>query len=471
MFKIKDVKLNSYISKDGETYVEVETEDRRKNYPIHSRELEMKIKKLYLNQTRKMMSDSEYRKGMEYLELKAYDNRLDYNLEIRIAERNGKVYYNLSNDKAVTIVMKDGICKRIRTPKRMFKPSDTFDNQVTPNLEIDINELPKIMGKHFKFQNEEDLKLLILFIVSCFGGLSINIPLLVCWGEKGSGKTTFLRKVKRIIDPEKNDLMTMPKNKSDLQIMLNNSFFVVLDNLSYLSKRDSDLIATTVTGSTAMRRKLYEDTKEIRLDLHCIIGINGISLVTKEADVLDRAVLFQLVRLDDEEIETEKELWESFNTDLPDIVGGCMKTLAIAMADMEEVKLTKKIRMADWMVLAVKVGRVLGWGEKAVEKIIWNNAKKVNEVTLQEDIVATFVIELLDEYDNEYANSVSGLLGDIQQIAKKNNTNLGLLPQSANALSRRLNQVRSNLEMQCGIKYNIRNIGQYREINIWREGE
>ena len=468
--KLKEVNINSYISKDGEIYVELEIANRRETYLMHSRELEIKIKKIYLNQTGKMLSDGEYREEMEYLELEAYDNRLDYNLEIRIAERNGKVYYNLRNDKGVTIVMKDGICKKIKTPKRMFKPSDILDNQVSPNFDIDINRLPKLMGKHFQFQNEEDLKLLILFIVSCFGGLSINIPILVCWGEKGSGKTTFLRKVKRIIDPEKNDLMTMPKNISDLQIMLSNAFFVVLDNLSYLSKKDSDLIATTVTGSTAMKRKLYEDTKEIRLNLHCIIGINGISLVTKEADVLDRAVLFQLNRLDNEEIQTEKELWENFNADLPDIVGGCMKTLAIALADTEEVKLTKKIRMVDWMELAVKIGKVLGWGEKEVEKIIWNNAKKVNEVTLQEDIVATLVIELLDEYDNGYTNSVSGLLGDIQQIAKRNNTNLRLLPQSANALSRRLNQVRSNLEIQCKIKYSIRNKGAYREINIWREG-
>ena len=43
------------------------------------------------------------------------------------------------------------------------------------------------------------------------------------------------------------------------------------------------------------------------------------------------------------------------------------------------------------------------------------------------------------------------------------------LPTQPNVLSRKLNQARTNLEEEYGIKYEIKNSGPNRKITIWKE--
>lgn len=466
---LRTVKVNAFTTKNGEQYGEIIKGDEVMNYPLNSNEFSMVVKSLYLKENNAIMDEKEWSEWKEYLKIEAYNNKLDYDLEIRVAEREEGLYYNLDNDTCTTIFLSEGKCERIWTPERMFKRTKTFKNQIEPDLDADIKQLPTWLRKHFNLKNEDEIILLTLYLVTCLRGLYMKYPMLVCYGEKGASKSTFLRMQKAIVDPENLDLMPMPKTRDDLQIRLHNSYFVTLDNLSYLSKKDSDLLATAISGSTAVRRQLYRDTNEILLNLHSIIAMNGIHVVARESDLLDRVILFHLERIGETQFRSEEKIWAQFNKDLPSILGASLQALAIALNDISEPKLNKTIRMVDWQILATKVGKAIGYDEETIERIIWNNSRKINEVTLEEDVVATCIIKLLSECDDEYVNSVSALLGDIQEIAKELNVNPRLLPQAPNALSRRLNQIKTNLEQQCKIFYEIKKKDDFREIYLWRE--
>lgn len=69
----------------------------------------------------------------------------------------------------------------------------------------------------------------------------------------------------------------------------------------------------------------------------------------------------------------------------------------------------------------------------------------------------------------EYEDSVSNLFNDIIYVAKRNSIHMSLLPKAPNMLSKKLNEVRSNLAENYGLHYDIKNIGHYRQITIWRE--
>ena len=152
-----------------------------------------------------------------------------------------------------------------------------------------------------------------------------------------------------------------------------NGYFVTFDNLSSLSRKISDILAVAVTGGSFSKRALYRNADEIVLDLKAIVAVNGVSLVAKESDLLDRSVILTLKRIAPDKVLTEEELWAEFEKDRPKMLGACFNVLAAALNDMEEVQVRNKIRMADFHVACVKVGRVLGISEEEVSDILWEN--------------------------------------------------------------------------------------------------
>lgn len=466
---IKKNNIAAYRTQDGSIWCEVGNDETSlKSYPCRSKEFEVEVKQRYLKQKKSKMEDALFVDLIQNLEMQAYSTKLDYNLATRVANVGNDVFYYLDEDENIALHtdVEEGWIEIVDTPSRLFKPTPYFKNQVEPNIDVDYLVLPDLISKHFNL-NKKDALLLAIYLVTCLGGLDINIPILMVFGEKGASKSTFLRKAERIIDPKKNELITLPRGREELGLRLNNSFVLALDNISYITKDQSDLLAMAVTGGYMNKRALYKNTDEISLDLHTIILMNGINVSLREADVLDRALVFELKRINPKDYKPEKELWAEFDEDLPDILGACFQLLCIAKNDTRPIKVEKKIRMVDWMHMAVKVGRALGYSDEEVAELIWSNNKKVNEIAIDEDIVATCIVELMKNTD-EYEASMSELLGDIQCVAESNNISRHLLPKQPNVLSRKLSQSKSNLDSRFGIKFQIKRGSSFKKITIWK---
>ena len=125
--------------------------------------------------------------------------------------------------------------------------------------------------------------------------------------------------------------------------------------------------------------------------------------------------------------------------------------------------------MADWCEMAIKVGRIFRLEDEETAKIIFENQKALNRQTLGENLVAQCVMELMSTRQ-EYVGSVTQLLGDLCDIAAENAIKVSLLPGQPNILSRRLNELKSNLE-EAGIFFEIKNIGAFRQIHIWKKAK
>ncbi len=322
------------------------------------------------------------------------------------------------------------------------------------------------MRKHFNLSSDREVKLLTLYLVTSLWGLRINHPILVLTGEKGSSKSSSFKKLEELIDPKSSELGSgIPRGSDGLEVRLYNGYFVTFDNLSSLSRKISDILAVAVTGGSFSKRALYRNADEIVLDLKAVVAVNGVSLVAKESDLLDRSVILTLRRITPDKVLTEEELWAEFEKDRPKMLGACFNVLAAALNDTEEVRIRNKIRMADFHVACVKVGRVLGIPEEEVSDILWENQKNINQRTLDEDVVALCVIELM-QGRKEYVNSMSGLLIDLLDVADSNGMPSTVIPKTANHLRSRLDKTKSNLQSEYGITYHVKNIGTFKEITI-----
>lgn len=461
---VKNGTLVPFRTTSYEFFCEVSNDEGREIYSIYSKSLQLAIKTILKEKYNVTVSTKSFLKISEKLEEIAFQNTITYKLSQRVYGNSQKLIYDLGGGKSVK--MQNGIVKLIKTPRLRFLHHSTFQCQVQPNLDVNPTELPSLLGKVFHLKDEKEILLMTVYVVSCFAGAIINIPILLLSGEKGSSKSTVLRRLEKIIDPKTIDLGGAPRSLDILELRMNNNYFLTLDNMSKISWNISDCLCRGCTGGSATRRRLYCDTEEIVLDLRCIIAINGVSVVAKESDLIDRCLIFKLSRIPKDEIRTEQELEQEFKNLLPDILGCCFKLIAEALNDKEPIMVKEKIRLCDFFDMAIKIGRALGYDDSVISSILWDNQKNVNGLTINESVVAQCVIALMNEY-TEYKASVSELLGDLKIIAENNHIHPSQMPKQPNQLSKQLNLIKENLAQEYGIiVHDTKNVGPFKEIYI-----
>lgn len=400
-------------------------------YPLYDNEFRKELKKLYYNQFNEVLSVQEVQSAVEIIEIIGTDTTEEVEVCKRVFSNSYQYAYELNREEGTAVWIEDGEVSIEKTSGIIFRHAANYANQIEPNLKVQPEKLLDYMRKHFNLSSDREIKLLTLYLVTSLWGLRINHPILVLTGEKGFSKSSSFKKLEELIDPKSSELGSgIPRGSDGLEVRLYNGYFVT-----------------------------------IVLDLKAIVAVNGVSLVAKESDLLDRSVILTLKRIAPDKVLTEEELWAEFEKDRPKMLGACFNVLAAALNDMEEVQVRNKIRMADFHVACVKVGRVLGISEEEVSDILWENQKNINRRTLDEDVVALCVIELM-QGRNKYVNSMSGLLIDLLDIADKNGMPSTVIPKTANHLRSRLDKTKSNLQSEYGITYHVKNIGTFKQITI-----
>ncbi len=400
-------------------------------YPLYDNEFRKELKKLYYNQFNEVLSVQEVQSAVEIIEIIGTDTTEEVEVCKRVFSNSYQYAYELNREEGTAVWIEDGEVSIEKTSGIIFRHAANYANQIEPNLKVQPEKLLDYMRKHFNLSSDREIKLLTLYLVTSLWGLRINHPILVLTGEKGSSKSSSFKKLEELIDPKSSELGSgIPRGSDGLEVRLYNGYFVT-----------------------------------IVLDLKAIVAVNGVSLVAKESDLLDRSVILTLKRIAPDKVLTEQELWAEFEKDRPKMLGACFNVLAAALNDMEEVQVRNKIRMADFHVACVKVGRVLGIPEEEVSDILWENQKNINQRTLDEDVVALCVIELM-QGRKEYVNSMSGLLIDLLDVADSNGMPSTVIPKTANHLRSRLDKTKSNLQSEYGITYHVKNIGTFKEITI-----
>ena len=435
-------------------------------FPLYENDFRKALKKIYYTRFGEVLSVQDVQSAVEIIEIIGTDTTEDVEVCKRVFNNGFQYAYELNREEGTAVWIEHGEVSVEKTSGIIFRHAANYANQIEPNLRVQPSKLLNYMRKHFNLSSDREVKLLTLYLVTSLWGLRINHPILVLTGEKGSSKSSSFKKLEELIDPKSSELGSgIPRGSDGLEVRLYNGYFVTFDNLSSLSRKISDILAVAVTGGSFSKRALYRNADEIVLDLKAVVAVNGVSLVAKESDLLDRSVILTLRRITPDKVLTEEELWAEFEKDRPKMLGACFNVLAAALNDTEEVRIRNKIRMADFHVACVKVGRVLGIPEEEVSDILWENQKNINQRTLDEDVVALCVIELM-QGRKEYVNSMSGLLIDLLDVADSNGMPSTVIPKTANHLRSRLDKTKSNLQSEYGITYHVKNIGTFKEITI-----
>lgn len=458
-----------FLSADGIYYCAINHKGRSINLELDSDTFELEYKSIMRQCSGTGRSNKDFNMIKEDMRLDAYNNKIDYKLETRIFNlKDGSILYRLDREGNISVWLHDGIAELAETPEMLFKECTTLHTQVEPNLEVDETMLPKLLKRHFHLK-DKDILLLSLYLVVAFSGNQMGHPILMLNGSKGSGKSQVAREIASLVDPQDANLVALQGSNDDFALRLYNNYIVVFDNVQSIPHRFVSLLAMAVTNGAHTKRKLFKNTEEVLLNVRSLIILTGIDIACRENDILDRSILITLDRLSPESIMSEASLYECFAKDKPDILGCCFKLLAKALIDDEPVTVPKT-RVVDAFELMIRVGRGLGYEDEFISDLLWENQSKINGVAILDDVVGECILEYM-ETQEEFQGSVTELLNELREVAGNLGIDKGIFPKQPNALSRKLNAIKSNLEQEFGLCFSIKNTGKFRQITIWWEKE
>lgn len=148
------------------------------------------------------------------------------------------------------------------------------------------------------------------------------------------------------------------------------------------------------------------------------------------------------------------------------MLGAIFNTISKALTIYPNVKLSKLGRMADFTRWGYAIAEACGIGGEIFLKAYLDNQHKANDEAVSSNPIATAIVRLM-EINQSFEGSASKLLEVLNSIAEdeKIDTQSRLWAREPNVLSRKLNELKSNLLME-GITFSTSNTSVGRKIEI-----
>ena len=429
-------------TKDG--FVALPINGHRETWPLQSKFFKQWLVKSYYEQTGKSPNNEAIRQALNVIEAKAVFDGPEIRLNLRVAEHDGALWYDLANDAWQVIKITPDAWQVVDNPPILFRRYKNTAPQVLPRRGGKLD----LLKKYVNLKDESDRQLLFAQITHAFiPNVSHGIPNF--HGDKGSAKTMSQRAIRKLIDPAHRDTMTLPNDKNELALMLMTNYAPCFDNLDNLSPWQSDMLWQAATGGGISKRELYTNMEEVILSFLRCPMLNGINLVAGRDDLLDRSVLFRLERIDKEGRKTEAEFWQELEVDRPYILGTIFDVLAKALRIYPNVKLPALPRVADFATWGYAAMEAVGGMGEAFLKAYHKNISGAVEESVIGDITGSAIVEFIAD-KNEWQGTATELLKTLNDLPSVNEKDRAW-PKRPNTLARRLNRIKSALA-DYGIK-------------------
>lgn len=357
---------------------------------------------------------------------------------------NRRIAYYLADDQRRTVVVEPDRWKIVVKAKEKFVKREADLPQVRPTRGGNCLTLLR----PYVNLSDDDFKLLVIWLIQAFSRESSHYALVIS-SAKGTGKSTLTKLLRALIDPSLSDASLTPSNDGDLKNLLANTFMACFDNTAAMKENYSNILCAAITGTKEAKRKLYTDCDQVILNLHNVVVLNGIDIVPYKSDLAERTLLFELQRITADKRITDHNFWSSFQADKPAILGAIFDTLQKAMQILANLQVEELERMADAYQEMVAIALALDIPQAEFERIFKANKDKLSAAYVQNNPFIEFVVSYVGHRKriNEPAQK---LYADMYEYKGNGYHHF---PDSASALSKKLNQERDALE-DAGVHFN-----------------
>jgi len=443
--------LTFFLDENGALMAAVNKGDYHDHMQVESESFKEEARRRFINRFRKIITKDPLRNVLSNIKSTFPANSLPTkNTFLRIAEYEGVVYYDLGTQKWETVkITKDGWEIANEAPV-IFKRFPHMQPQVMP-IKAPVESVKKILP--FINVHIEELQILILvWLVSLFIP-DISYPVLVLQGDHGSAKTSICKFLKSIVDPSMMEVLSIADKTVEIVQCLSHYHCIVLDNLSGISKTESDILCKAVTGEGFTKRELYSNDNDIFYRYKRALMLNSIGCVVTRPDLLDRSILIQCERFKSGSIKTEKNLLCESKNAKPEILGAIFSTIAKVLEIFPSMQFEESLpRMADFYCYGCAIAEVLNIGRDKFRNAYLANIASHSRTAIAEDPVAMAVVRFM-ETRPIWEGTATLLLNDLDPTARELGIDLRMKewPKTPQKLANQLNIIKVNLSA-LGIK-------------------
>lgn len=364
-------------------------------------------------------------------------------LNARYAIINNTLYYQLNKDKCVVVTCSGWEIEDISKLNVNFRAHASFGDQVTPiHTDKDIFDFMDL----FRCGSNEQEILLAGAIIAGFVA-KIDHPIINIVQGQGRGKTTIADRIKGVIDPlsSHRNVMQKPSDVDDLILSLYHNQCLIIDNVSYLSDKMSDVLSGAVSGAGIPRRALYTDSDIINIPVRPTVIITGVNDNVRLSDLNARTVSIGIKFSPDQHL-TEHHLALEFENDLPELLGTVFDVLCDYLKYRDKIPLLDGYRLNDYYIICVIVARLLGVESNTIDAILHEEGEDKTLDNINNSIVGIYILHTIVSCGGYITYPFNGedmtftdLMQDMRSSGFRNYT-------APNGVSRGYNTIEKDLE-------------------------
>jgi hypothetical protein len=273
-----------------------------------------------------------------------------------------------------------------------------------------IEELRELLN----IQSRDDFILIVSWLLAALRGLG-PYPVLAVSGEHGSAKSTLVRILRALIDPNVAPLRSLPPSERDLFVSADDNFVQAYDNVSGLSAPMSDALCRLATGGAFASRQFFRNKGEVVISAKRPIILNGISHIIGRADLGDRTLAIALELIKDADRRPEAEVRARFESALPGILGALLDAVSRGLKELPQTKPTELARMADFDLWGRACEPAL-WPAGSFQRAYAANRSQAVENSVEADGVARTIQKIAVKL-GEWQGTATDLLHLLEQYA------------------------------------------------------
>jgi energy-coupling factor transporter ATP-binding protein EcfA2 len=428
--------IDLWHSPDGDGFATFTVGDHREARPIRSDNFKRWLYGRSFEETGIVPGNQAVEDTLRVLEARAINEGHEQEPWRRVGSRNGKLYLDLC-DRAWRAIEIDGKGWRLLEKHNLpFVRSKGMRPLPVPEDGYAIDELRGFLN----VSEDEDFVLVVAWLIASLRDRG-PYPILVVNGEQGSGKSTFSRLLRTLVDPNAAPIRTASRDERDLIVMAMNSHVLAFDNMSKVDIWLSDALCRLATGGGFSTRALHTDSGEMLFMGQRPIILNGIPALTDRPDLADRAVNVRLRSISESERSAEDEFWANWDAAYPRVFGALLTGLSAALRNIGSTRLTGSPRLADFAKWLTAAEPGLGWEPGAFMQAYSDNRRSVADSAFEADAVAIAIRDLMATRVAPWEGTPTELLAALEGHASEHARKMRTWPATAQGLGNRLDRV------------------------------
>lgn len=444
---------------EGEAYATIEINGHKENWALRSKGFKTWISKSYFDKTKTSPSAQALQDALTTFEGKAQFEGKEAQVNLRVAKADGKVYIDLA-DKNWRVIEIDCDGWRVLSdpPVKFRRPRGMLP--LAEPQPCDPKEYTSKLKSRLNLESDNDFVLLMAFIMASIIPDG-PFPILVLNGEQGTGKSTLVRAIRSLIDPNASPLRREPRSADDLMVSARNNWLVAFDNVSKLSDDMSDDLCRLSTGGGLSKRELFTDDGEIILDAKRPCILNGIEEFVTRGDLADRSIVLNLSVISETKRRREECFWADFDKDRASILGAICTAISTGLREKDSFELSRRPRLADAFHWISATEIAFGWARETCLNTFFENQVKASEAVL----FSSPLFKHIQKYARQgFLGTATLLLENIRNDADDGEKRY--LPGTPGHLSNKLKRLSPDLKKFAGIEIEFDRTGDERSITL-----